>query len=47
MSNGKRNAVINSSTLIINCTSMGDYENIELIPINISEIKEENILWNL
>jgi len=37
----KRNAVINSSTLIINCTSMGDYENIELIPINISEIKEE------
>ena len=37
----KRNLIINSSTLIINCTSMGDYENIELMPINTSTIPKE------
>ena len=33
-----RNKVIDPFSLIVNCTSMGDYENIDLIPIEISEI---------
>ncbi len=35
---GERNKVVDSSTLIVNCTSMGDYENIDLIPLDIREI---------
>ena len=33
-----RNKVIDPFSLIVNCTSMGDYENIDLIPIDILEI---------